>query len=63
MPQNSPMQLPEMLSFQVSGETKIQSPYHGKWVSTFEIQSHQANLDKFYGWMSPVAGWQRQHLA
>lgn len=63
MPQNSPMHLPDMLSFQVPGETKIQPPYHGKWVSTFEIQSHQANLDKFYGWMSPVAGWQRQHLA
>lgn len=59
MPQNNPMHLPEMLSFQVSGERKIQPPYHGKLVSTFEIQSHQANLDKFYGWMSTVAGRQR----
>lgn len=63
MPQNSPMHLPEMLSFQISGETKIQPPYHGKWVSTFEISIHQANLDKCYGWMSTVAGWQRQRLA
>lgn len=52
MPQNSPMHLPEMLSFQISGETKIQPPYHGKWVSTFEISIHQANLDKCYGWIA-----------
>lgn len=63
MPQSSPVHLLQTLSIQISGETKIQSPYHGKWVSTSEIQSHQANSEKCYGWMSAVAGWQRQHLA
>lgn len=63
MPQSSPVHLLQTLSIQISGETKIQSPYHGKWVSTSEIQSHQASSEKCYGWMSAVAGWQRQHLA
>ena len=48
MSQSSPTHLLEMLPFQISGERKNQSTYHGNRVSTFEIRSHLANLDKLW---------------